>query len=52
MIGDIDAGRDALARARALHPGLSLDWVERWHPIVRPEHREIYIEGLRRSGLK
>jgi TolB-like protein/Flp pilus assembly protein TadD len=51
LVDDLATGREALHRAHELHPGLSLDWVDRWHPIVRPEHREIYLEGLRRSGL-
>jgi hypothetical protein len=30
---------------------LSLEWVEKYYPIVRPEDRARYIEGLRRAGL-
>jgi class 3 adenylate cyclase len=38
-------------RALRLQPNLSLDWIERFHPIVLPEHRALYAEGLRRAGL-
>ena len=41
----------ALAEARRLHPGLSVGWVENWHPIVHAKDRAIYIEGLRAAGL-
>jgi adenylate cyclase len=50
------AGEDALARAalaecRRLQPNVSVAWVEQYHPIVRAEDRDRYIEGLRRAGL-
>jgi adenylate cyclase len=51
MIGDTDLGKTAVAEVLRLQPDLTLDWVERYHPIVRPEDRALYIEGLRRSGL-
>lgn len=51
QLGDIDTGKEALAQARRLHSGLSAAWVENWHPIVRADHRALYIQGLRRSGL-
>ena len=41
----------ALAEAKRLQPELSADWVEKHHPLVRPEDRAIYIEGLRKAGL-
>jgi tetratricopeptide (TPR) repeat protein len=50
-LGRIDEGREALREAKRLHPGLSLEWVERWHPIVQPKHIAAYMDGLRRSGL-
>ena len=52
LIGDGDLASAALARARALHPGLSLDWVEKYQPLVHRRHREPYIRGLERAGLK
>jgi TolB-like protein/Flp pilus assembly protein TadD len=51
IAGDIDIAAAALAEARQLQPDLSVAWVEKHHPIVRPEDRAIYIEGLRAAGL-
>jgi TolB-like protein len=51
MAGDRETAATALAETRRLQPDLSADWVERHHPLVRPEDRAIYIEGLRRAGL-
>jgi hypothetical protein len=42
----------ALAEAKRLQPNLTVDWVERYHPIVRVEDRAMYIEGLRKAGLE
>jgi adenylate cyclase len=41
----------ALSEAKRLQPSLSLDWVVKYYPMVRPEHRALYIEGLRMAGL-
>lgn len=49
---DLDAGADALANALRLQPNLTLDWVERYHPIVRFQDRARYVEGLRKAGLR
>ena len=51
LAGDHENGRRALAETKRLHPAVSVDWVERFHPIVRPKDRALYIEGLRASGL-
>jgi TolB-like protein len=51
MAGEIDSGREALARAKGLHPSLSLDWVERNHPIVRKADLDRYLAGLNAVGL-
>jgi tetratricopeptide (TPR) repeat protein len=51
MAGDTTTARKALTAAKRLHPSLSAEWVERFHPIVRPTDRAIYIEGLRIAGL-
>jgi adenylate cyclase len=51
MAGDTTTARKALTEAKRLHPSLSAEWVERFHPIVRPTDRAIYIEGLRIAGL-
>jgi tetratricopeptide (TPR) repeat protein len=49
--GEPGTATEALAQARRLQPGLSLDWVERFHPIVHAADREIYAAGLRAAGL-
>jgi len=49
--GDLELATHALGESKRLQPGLSLAWVEQYHPIVRPEDRARYIEGLRRAGL-
>lgn len=51
LAGDLETGRQALAQCRRLQPSLSLDWVEKYHPIVRKLDREKYLEGLRAVGL-
>ena len=51
LAGDLDTGRRALAECRRLQPSLSLDWIEKYHPIVRKSDREKYLEGLRAVGL-
>lgn len=51
LLGDLDLGRVAIAEALRLQPDLTLDWAERFHPIVNAEHRALYVEGLRRNGL-
>jgi tetratricopeptide (TPR) repeat protein len=50
--GDLATAREALAEAKRLQPNLSLDWVEKYHPIVNAEDRARYIEGLRKAGLE
>ena len=52
IAGDIDSAAAALAETRQLQPELSVEWVETHHPIVRPEDRAIYIDGLRKAGLR
>ena len=51
LAGDLETGQRALAECRRLQPSLTLDWVERYHPIVRKSDREKYLEGLRAVGL-
>ncbi|MEP7173019.1 MAG: winged helix-turn-helix domain-containing protein [Aestuariivirga sp.] len=51
LAGDLDTGRHALAECLRLQPSLSLDWVEKYHPIVRKSDREKYLDGLRSVGL-
>ena len=49
--GESETAIHALAEARRLQPGLSIAWVEKYHPIVRETDRAIYIQGLRKAGL-
>ena len=51
LAGDTEAAIGALAEARRLQPKLSIEWVEKYHPIVREANRAVYILGLRRAGL-
>ena len=51
LAGDVDIARSALAEANRVQPSLSVDWIERYHPLVRPEDRARFIEGLRKAGL-
>ena len=51
LAGNIETGRSALAEAKRLQPGLSVEWVRQFHPIVERDDRERYIDGLRKSGL-
>ena len=51
LAGDVDLARSALAEALRMQPDLSLDWIERYYPMVHAEHRALYAEGLRRAGL-
>ena len=50
--GKLDVAAEALAEAKRLHPSLSVEWVEKYHPIVHAKDRAIYIEGLRAAGLE
>jgi hypothetical protein len=52
LAGDPGTAAEALAQARRLQPGLSLDWVEGFHPNVHAADREIYASGLRAAGLR
>ena len=51
LAGDAEIAASALAEAKRGQPSLSLEWVEKYHPIVRAEDRTIYLEGLRKAGL-
>ncbi|MER8692100.1 winged helix-turn-helix domain-containing protein [Mesorhizobium opportunistum] len=52
LAGDHDTAVHALSQARRLHPSLSVDWIERYHPIVQQHDRSMYIDGLRTAGLE
>jgi adenylate cyclase len=49
--GNLDVATRALSEAKRLHPSLSIEWVERHHPIVHENDRLTYIEGLKAAGL-
>ena len=51
LLGDRDTAAHALAEAKRQQPSLSLDWIERYHPLVRSEDHARYIEGLKKAGL-
>jgi adenylate cyclase len=50
--GTSRGGRRALSNAKRLQPLLSIDWVEKYHQIVKASDRAIYIQGLRAAGLE
>jgi tetratricopeptide (TPR) repeat protein len=52
LSGDLALATSALAETLRIQPSLSLEWVERYHPIVEAEHRSLYAEGLMRAGLR
>jgi TolB-like protein/Flp pilus assembly protein TadD len=52
MAGRLEEAARALKEARRLQPSLSVEWVERFHPIVRASDRAVYIQGLRAAGLE
>ena len=49
--GKLEQAAQALSEAKRLQPSLSVDWVEKYHPIVHARDRTVYIEGLRAAGL-
>ena len=52
MAGDVAVAGKALSQALRLQPSLSVEWVEKYHPIVRERDRALYIKGLRVAGLR
>lgn len=52
LVGDLEQARMGLMQCKRLQPNLSIDWVEKYHPLIRPDDRAKYIEGLRRAGLE
>jgi TolB-like protein len=51
LAGDLETGSFALREAKRLQRDLSGEWVEAHSPLIRPEDRHRFIEGLRRAGL-
>ena len=52
LAGELDTAIYALSEAKRLQPSLSVDFVDKFHPIVHEKDRGLYIEGLRIAGLK
>jgi hypothetical protein len=52
LAGDLETARWALGEAKRHHPSLSVEWVEKYHAIVKAEDRALYISGLRAAGLE
>ncbi len=52
LSGGRETGEHALAQAKRLQPSLSLEWIEKYHPIVKFEDRALYSDGLRQAGLR
>ncbi len=50
--GDRSTAVRVLAEAKRLQPSLSVDWVEKYHPLVHAKDRSLFIEGLRVAGLE
>jgi TolB-like protein/class 3 adenylate cyclase/Flp pilus assembly protein TadD len=51
LAGDIATAQHSLAEAKRIQPSLTVDWIDRYHPLVRPEDRARYVDGLRKAGL-
>lgn len=52
LAGDMETARQGLAECKRLQPNVSIDWIEKYHPLIRFEDRSRYIEGLRCAGLE
>jgi TolB-like protein/Flp pilus assembly protein TadD len=52
LADELEQARMGLVQCKRLQPNLSIDWVEKYHPLIRPDDRAKYIEGLRRAGLE
>ncbi|MEO8669038.1 MAG: hypothetical protein ABI399_11015, partial [Bauldia sp.] len=51
LAGDVELARQGLLECKRLQPEVSLDWIEKYHPLIRAEDRARYIDGLRIAGL-
>jgi TolB-like protein/DNA-binding SARP family transcriptional activator len=50
--GPLDEARAALDTLRRLQPDFSPAYVEATYPFRLPEHREVFVDGLRRAGWR
>jgi TolB-like protein/DNA-binding SARP family transcriptional activator len=48
--GHLDEAAEALARVSALLDDFDADYVRETYPYVKPEHFDMFVEGLRRAG--
>ena len=51
LAGHFDVAAEALVQIKRLQSNISLDWIEKYHPIVHAYDRAMYMEGLRQAGL-
>jgi adenylate cyclase len=49
--GQIDEAREALARLKEMHPGLSISWIEKNVPYTAAPMAK-FVEGMRKAGLE
>ena len=52
LAGELELARQGLVECKRLQPTLSIEWVEKYYPMVRIEDRSRYIDGLCRAGLE
>jgi TolB-like protein/tetratricopeptide (TPR) repeat protein len=52
MAGETATATHAVSQAKRLQPSLSVEWVEKYHAIVRAVDRERYIHGMKVGGLR
>jgi Flp pilus assembly protein TadD len=52
LVGDLEVARHGLAECKRLQPNVSVDWIEKYYPMIRVDDRARYIAGLRRAGLE
>lgn len=52
LAGDLEAARQGLSECKRLQPNVSVDWIEKYHPLIRFDDRARYIVGLRCAGLE
>ena len=51
-LGNTNEAKRGLEETKRLQPTISLEWAEKYNPLVRPEDRERYVEGFRLAGLE
>ena len=52
LMGNTNEAKRGLEETKRLQPTISLEWAEKYVPLVRPKDRERYLEGLRLAGLE